>query len=1364
MRTRLRSKVTLLFLTCAMLIAVPAVAAFADLVGNNLDTDSLDNQRETVNLASHGKSATVEMYIQASTGSGDADDGCNFDTSTEKLKLRVFEQSDPNNAVSSVVWDEPGATTTTTTNDTIEYTGCDNPATTAIENGQTVKVTSANVSPATGTTFDANIDFAEVSNNTGGTFDTQTGRFMVKVAKDVTPPDTNITAGPADGSTVNSNSATFEFTSTEANSTFECKLDTGSFAACTSPKVLSSLGDGSRNFQVRAIDAAGNVDASPATRTWTVQTDSTPPTSSASGTVPDGNDADTNRDNYTAGAWTNQDVEVTLTGQDNTGGSGLKEIRYTTDGTAPTKTSGTVYSAPFTVSSTTTVKFLAVDNAGNAEAVKSFQVNIDKVAPAPNCGSADGAWHASDVSISCSPSDSGGSGLASGVPATITLVTNVQSGTQDANASTNSQTISDVAGNTATAGPISGNMVDKKAPGFSCDPAPTGWQNDNVSIDCTASDGGSGLNPASDATFQLSTNVAAGSETNNASTGTKTLTDAIGNSVTAPAITGIQVDRKAPNVQCGSADGNWHAANVDIGCTATDGGSGLASTGDASFNLSTTVADGTETNNASTGSRDVYDMAGNKATAGPIGGNMVDRKAPAVVPGDVNDTTWRNSPLPPVNFTASDGGSGLAANQGLGAGGSFTLTASAESTKDSNGNPVPTTVSKTVSDAVGNSTTRKVSALIDLTVPNISASILNNPAGTGWYNLSTGGPQVDFECSDALSGIQSCPDDYTITEEGSNVGYSGTAYDVAGNSKSVSGDGLKVDLTEPAPPSAIDLLSDSGANTNDDITNDRTPEFSVKAEPGSTVELFYQTTSGLVSVGTGTANSTTGVVSITVPAGQALADGNYTFVAKATDPAGNVSLVSNDASLTVKVESNITVDGTAPDTSIGTKPDSFSNNASPSFSFSSTEANSTFEMNLDGQGWVDNGSTTSKSYSGLADGSHTFQVRATDVAGNTDGTPASYTWTVDTVAPNVQANASRSADANGWYNHAFTVSFQGTDTGGSGIASCDPAVTYGDDASELDGTGLTLSGSCTDKAGNSAQATFTFKYDATAPGITNVGADSTFSTPNAAGWYKTDVRHKFSATDNLSGFAGGGTTLNFSKDISQEGTAVTISSGTVTDLAGNVATAITSSPAYKIDKTAPTLNPTVSPNPVVLNGTATANPGASDPNTYGSGIASASCGPVDTSTAGPHSVSCSATDNAGNSNNASAQYSVAFKFVGFSAPVDNNNVLNSAKAGQAIPLKWQLLDANNVPVTNLAGVKVTVASLSCSLGTTTDLLEEYAAGSSGLQNLGGGYYQFNWKSPTTYANSCKTLHLDLGEGKDANGNPITRTALFKFTK
>lgn len=82
------------------------------------------------------------------------------------------------------------------------------------------------------------------------------------------PPDTTITAGPPDAST--SPGADFSFTSDVGGSTFECSLDGASFTGCSSPASFSGLGSGSHTFAVRAVDGVGNVDPSPATRSWTV--------------------------------------------------------------------------------------------------------------------------------------------------------------------------------------------------------------------------------------------------------------------------------------------------------------------------------------------------------------------------------------------------------------------------------------------------------------------------------------------------------------------------------------------------------------------------------------------------------------------------------------------------------------------------------------------------------------------------------------------------------------------------------------------------------------------------------------------------------------------------------------------------------------------------------------------------------------------------------------------------------------------------------------------------------------------------------------------------------------------------------------
>ncbi len=124
---------------------------------------------------------------------------------------------------------------------------------------------------------------------------------------DTQPPETTITSGPADSSTTGPG-VTFNFTSSETGSTFECSLDAGPFLTCTSPQVLS-LSNGSHTFSVRAIDAVNNIDPTPATRTWTV--DAMPPAvTSVTSTTPNGV--------YGVGATINVTVNfnesVTLTG------------------------------------------------------------------------------------------------------------------------------------------------------------------------------------------------------------------------------------------------------------------------------------------------------------------------------------------------------------------------------------------------------------------------------------------------------------------------------------------------------------------------------------------------------------------------------------------------------------------------------------------------------------------------------------------------------------------------------------------------------------------------------------------------------------------------------------------------------------------------------------------------------------------------------------------------------------------------------------------------------------------------------------------------------------------------------------------
>jgi hypothetical protein len=84
---------------------------------------------------------------------------------------------------------------------------------------------------------------------------------------DATAPQTTLDSRPAARTTATS--ARFTFSASEP-ATFECRLGAGSFSPCASPKSYAGLARGLRSFAVRAIDAAGNVDATPAAFGWTV--------------------------------------------------------------------------------------------------------------------------------------------------------------------------------------------------------------------------------------------------------------------------------------------------------------------------------------------------------------------------------------------------------------------------------------------------------------------------------------------------------------------------------------------------------------------------------------------------------------------------------------------------------------------------------------------------------------------------------------------------------------------------------------------------------------------------------------------------------------------------------------------------------------------------------------------------------------------------------------------------------------------------------------------------------------------------------------------------------------------------------------
>jgi hypothetical protein len=94
------------------------------------------------------------------------------------------------------------------------------------------------------------------------------GGIRIKPTRDTTAPNTSISRAPA--ASTAASTASFSFASSESKSSFACKLDSGSWRRCGSPRSYSSLPRGSHQFQVRATDAAGNTDRTPASDSWTV--------------------------------------------------------------------------------------------------------------------------------------------------------------------------------------------------------------------------------------------------------------------------------------------------------------------------------------------------------------------------------------------------------------------------------------------------------------------------------------------------------------------------------------------------------------------------------------------------------------------------------------------------------------------------------------------------------------------------------------------------------------------------------------------------------------------------------------------------------------------------------------------------------------------------------------------------------------------------------------------------------------------------------------------------------------------------------------------------------------------------------------
>jgi large repetitive protein len=541
-------------------------------------------------------------------------------------------------------------------------------------------------------------------------------------------------------------------------------------------------------------------------------------------------------------------------------------------------------------------------------------------------------------------------------------------------------------------------------------------------------------------------------------------TDSAGNTDPTPATFGWTIDTSPPETSIGSAPNNpTNATGASFTFTSSESGSSFACSLDgAAFSPCTSPASYSGlTEGSHTFEVRATDAAGNTDPTPASRTWTIDTTAPAAplivspAEGSTNNTgsfTLSGTAEASATVEIFEGAAsrGTTSASGLGSwakalvsvtDGSHTYTARAT---DAAGNVSGASNARTI--------------VVDTSAPNtvIGAGPIGATASTSAiFSFTADDAAATFECNLDGAGFSSCTSTRTYTglAEGPHT-FQVRATDQAGNTDPTPAlRSWTVDVTPPAAP-VITNPADGSLNTTGNVTVAGT------AEPGSVVEVFEGATSrGAVTAGAGGSWSRplTGA-----------ADGSHTYTAVSTDTAGNSSAVSNSTT--------VHVDTLAPTTSVDSGPTGPTSSTAASFTFSSDDAGASFACRVDGGAFTSCSSPAN--YTGLAEGSHTFEVRATDAAGNTDPTPANRTWTVDTTAPDTSIDSSPTDPTT---DTSAIFAFSSSDAGatfecrldGSAFTACANPETY---------TGL-ATGSHTfevrarDAAGNSDASPATFTWE-----------------------------------------------------------------------------------------------------------------------------------------------------------------------------------------------------------------------------------------------------------------------------------------------
>ena len=195
------------------------------------------------------------------------------------------------------------------------------------------------------------------------------------------------------------------------------------------------------------------------------------------------------------------------------------------------------------------------------------------------------------------------------------------------------------------------------------------------------------------------------------------------------------------------------------------------------------------------------------------------------------------------------------------------------------------------------------------------------------------------------------------------------------------------------------------------------------------------------------------------------------------------------------------VDTVAPQATIDGGPGGLTNAATLSFTFSASEAGSTFDCAIDAAAYA--ACTSPATYTALTDGDHTFRVRAIDAAGNPDAGDATRGFTLDRTPPPAPVISSPAEDAT---QSSSTVTLVGTAEAGATVEVREGTELLGtatagdggawtpDIAAVADGTHTYGTPRATPPATRRPPATRTVRVDAAVPETTITSGTSGLTT------------------------------------------------------------------------------------------------------------------------------------------------------------------------------------------------------------------------------------------------------------------------------